>query len=62
MLCRLGHIPHEQGTQIQGKRECVDALLIDTMTMGKVKDKRKTMFIAWIGHQKAFDHMPINGW
>ena len=50
-----GVIPHEQRALVREKGGCSNALLIDEMTTGEAREQRKSMSIAWIGYQKAFE-------
>ena len=51
-------LPKEQYAIRRGRRGCLDALLVDSAVSREAKRKRKSLSVAWIDYQKAYDRVP----
>jgi hypothetical protein len=51
-------IPKEQNGCRSGTKECKDQLLISKTILQECKCGKKSLIMAWIDYQKAFDRVP----
>ena len=54
-------LPPEQFALQKGRGGCLDALMIDSMVVEDVTMRSRSLDVAWIDYQKAFDMVP-HGW
>jgi len=51
-------LPKEQYAVRRGRRGCLDALLVDSMVAREARLRRRSLSVAWIDYQKAYDRVP----
>ena len=55
------NLPPEQFVLQEGRRGCLDALMFDSMVVEDATLRGRSLDVAWIDYQKAFDMVP-HGW
>ena len=57
-VMRYELLPKEQKALRRGQRGCADALTVDGAAAQGAKSARKSLSVAWIDYEKAFDRVP----